>query len=114
MVQPLITTSTAVLNFEETTVLPSAETKKITQLFFRKIRFLPICRETIDALGRKMRLWEVPGTDFFCGTILYPNGQVTLIPAHKTINPLQGLCSIQTIRKIKQLENILFTSFFNQ
>lgn len=105
MVQPLITTSTSGLSFEATTVPPSTETKRITQLFSQNIRFLPVCRETIDALGRKMRLWEIPGIDFFCGTILHPNGQVTLIPAHKIINPLQGPCSIQTIHKIKQLEN---------
>ena len=65
MVQPLVTTSTAVLNFEATTVPPSAETKKITQLFFRNIRFLPVCRETIDALGRKMRLWGSSWNRFF-------------------------------------------------
>ncbi|MGB7128254.1 MAG: hypothetical protein WBD50_04085, partial [Candidatus Rhabdochlamydia sp.] len=105
MVQPLITTSTSGLSFEATTVPPSTETKKIVELFSQNIRFLPICRETIDGVGRKMRLWEVPGTDFFCGTILHPNGQITLIPAHKIINPLQGPSSIQTIRKIKQLEN---------
>ncbi|VHO04426.1 hypothetical protein [Candidatus Rhabdochlamydia sp. T3358] len=99
MVQPLITTSTSVLNFEVTNAPSSAETKKITQLFSQNVRFLPVCREVVDALGRKIRLWEVPGTDFFCGTILHPNGQATLIPAHKIINPLQGPCSIQTIRK---------------